>query len=102
MSLIVYVTCADKDEAENISLTLIRERLAACANFFPISSIYAWEGDIKESDEYLLVCKTVDELYERLEARVIELHSYDVPVIEAVEVKHANSKAVEWLKQNTL
>jgi periplasmic divalent cation tolerance protein len=52
--IIVYTTLSDKDAARKIARIMVEERLAACANFFRIDSVYRWEGEIEiGSSEYL-------------------------------------------------
>jgi len=54
MFSIIYITAGDMAEARKIGRTLVEERLAACANIFPITSIFRWKGNIDEgSAQYL-------------------------------------------------
>ena len=48
---LVYVPCKDKDEARTIAKELLDERLVACANFFPVESMFRWKGSIDSSSE---------------------------------------------------
>jgi len=47
-----YVTydllAENKDEAKNIAKELIKKKLVACANMFPIESIYEWKEELRE------------------------------------------------------
>lgn len=48
----IYVTCGSVDEARQIGDTVVRERLAACANIIDgMQSIYWWEGEVEETAE---------------------------------------------------
>ena len=50
MSLIfVYVTNPSKDEARKIAGVLIKKKLIACTNIFPIESVYPWKGKMKKN-----------------------------------------------------
>ena len=40
MFSVVYITAGSMDEAKSIGRVLVEERLAACANIFPITSIF--------------------------------------------------------------
>ena len=47
--ILLYITCANKDEAKSIARVLVEERLIACANILgKIISIYSWEGAVAE------------------------------------------------------
>jgi periplasmic divalent cation tolerance protein len=49
--------------------------------------------------EVLLVIKTIDEKMDLLEARVLELHPYDVPEILSLPISSASKHYLEWLRQ---
>ena len=56
--IIVFVTTADKAEAEKISQVLLKERLIACANIInPVTSFFFWQGKIDRAEECLVVMK---------------------------------------------
>ena len=49
----VLTTTARRDEAQQIALTLIEQRLAACVQIVgPIESIYRWNDQIETSEEW--------------------------------------------------
>ncbi|MFC6835820.1 divalent-cation tolerance protein CutA [Halomarina ordinaria] len=77
----VYVT-APTDAAEAIASALVEEGLAACVNAVPCSSTYRWRGDVVRDEEVILLAKTTTERYDALEARVVDLHPYEVPCVE--------------------
>ena len=86
------------EEAGKIAATLVRERLAACAQVFgPAVSTYWWEGEIEEATEWECVVKTREALYERVEARIRSLHSYEVAAILAVPVVRGSTPYLEWI-----
>ncbi|OHB71152.1 MAG: hypothetical protein A2W23_00960 [Planctomycetes bacterium RBG_16_43_13] len=97
--IVVLVTCGKKEEAEKIAESLILERLAACVNIVPaVSSIYFWEGRICNEQELLLIIKTTTILYTRLEKRVKDLHSYEVPEIISIPLEQGSAKYLKWIK----
>ena len=96
----VYITCPSKEKAEQIGRQLVEERLVACANIFPISSVYWWEAAIQSDAEWVALVKTSTDHWERLKVRVEELHPYDVPCIMKIEVE-ANAKYEAWIQSET-
>nr|WP_276281955.1 divalent-cation tolerance protein CutA [Halorussus sp. DT72] len=90
-----YVT-APAEDAPEIAETLVEERLAACVNRFPCTSVYRWEGEVHRDDEVILLAKTTDDAYDRLEARVEELHPYDVPCVERFEEDDLLASFAAW------
>jgi periplasmic divalent cation tolerance protein len=85
-ALLVYSACPDAASARRIADALVGERLAACVSVLPgMVSTYRWQGAIERADEVLLVAKTVAERREALQARLVELHPYELPEVLAVE-----------------
>lgn len=93
-----YVT-APRDAADELARSLVDERLAACVNRVDCASTYRWEGDVHEDDETILLIKTTDEAYDRLAARVEELHPYDVPCIERFDEAAMLDAFAEWRRE---
>ncbi len=100
--IVVLVTVGNQEEGLRIAQTLVDERLAACVNMIPaIRSIYRWKGEICDDPEALLLIKSRRELFPRLEARVKELHSYDVAEIIALPVTTGSADYLGWVVENT-
>jgi periplasmic divalent cation tolerance protein len=76
----------------------VEERLAACAQVTgPISSTYRWQGKVQQASEWYCHLKTTVERLPALEARIRELHPYDVPEIIAVPIMQGNAAYLEWI-----
>lgn len=100
--LVVFCTCPDQASAERIAATVVEERLAACVNMLPgLTSIYRWREQIQRDTELLLLLKTQGTVYPLLEARIRELHPYDVPEIIALPVRMGSSAYLDWIAANT-
>jgi len=100
--LVVYCTCPDLAVAERIAKAVVDERLAACANIVPaLISIYRWQGQVRRESELLLILKTREAIYGLLEARIRELHTYDVPDIIALPIRAGLTEYLNWLSDNT-
>ena len=98
----VYVTCKDREQARAIGKTVVRERLAACANLFDgMESIYWWEGEVEVASECVLILKTTELLVERLVDAVKAAHSYDVPCVVALPIVAGNQDYLDWLCRET-
>lgn len=97
--IFVYVTCANQKEAQKIGLALVKEKLAACVNFWPSGSIYNWRGKTIKDKEFVLLAKTLKENFEKIEKRIKELHSYRVPCIVALPIDKVSRLYFNWLKK---
>ena len=95
----VYVT-APESAASEIATAVVDERLAACVNRVPCQSTYRWEGEVLTDDETILLIKTTDESYDRLEARVDELHPYEVPCIERFDETALLERFGAWIAES--
>ena len=96
--IIVTVTTTNKQEAENIAQHLLKEHLIACANIIgPVSSIFHWTGKIEKAEEYLIVMKSREDLFEKLAETVKALHSYKVPEILALPIVDGSRAYLDWL-----
>lgn len=97
-----YITAGSPEEARRIGRALVEERLAACANILDgMTSIYRWQGAVEEAAESVLIAKTQAVLFDRLAARVRELHSYDVPCVVELKVGRGNPAYLDWLRDGT-
>src|ERR1700757_1483292 len=99
---IVFVMAANEDESATIAQALVEEKLAACANVLgPVHSFYRGRGAIKTAREYNLVIKAAVRNFSKLERRVRELHSYEVPEIVAVPLAAGSKSYIAWLAEST-
>ncbi|MFC6953019.1 divalent-cation tolerance protein CutA [Halorubellus litoreus] len=105
-----YVT-APPEAAGDLATALVEERLAACVNQLDCRSTYRWtdaeegsadgEDAIQRDDEVILLAKTTDDRYDELEARVAELHPYDVPCIERFDESGMLDAYGDWVAHAT-
>jgi periplasmic divalent cation tolerance protein len=94
----VYVPVPKKRIGKNIALTVIREKLAGCANIIgPSLSLFEWKGKVSTVREYVLILKTTEKAYVPLEKRLKELHPYDSPCIAKITLARLNTEFQNWL-----
>jgi len=68
MAVLLVLVTTPKGEGRRIALELLKEKVAACVNMVSgVHSSYWWEGKLEEAEEDLLLIKTADEAYGRLE-----------------------------------
>jgi len=96
----VYITCKDEKQAVKISEHLLKKRLIACSNMFPIRSMYWWKENITNDKEIVMLAKAPDKNYEKIKNEVKKLHSYDIPCILKFDIE-ANKEYIEWVKEVT-
>lgn len=76
----------------------IKERLAACANVFPVQSLFMWEGVMKYEPEFILVMKTMPYKKKALRELLESNHSYDTPCIMSWDAE-VNEVYATWVDQ---
>ena len=97
--VIIMVTCASRGEARKISGSILKKRLAACANIIDgVESGFWWKGRIDRAAETLLMMKTKMANFKKIEAEVNKLHSYEVPEIVALPVIAGSKDYLDWIK----
>lgn len=94
----VYITCKDEAEALKIAKAVVSEKLAACGNVLPgMRSVYHWEGEMQVDQETVLILKSHEALFNDLEAKVKEHHSYTTPAILCLPLIAGNMDYIEWM-----
>jgi periplasmic divalent cation tolerance protein len=97
-SFLVVLLSVTPEKAEEISQRLVDERLVACVNLLPaVTSIFRWKGAVERATETLCILKTTRALFERLRARVLELHPYELPELIALEISEGHPPYLAWL-----
>jgi len=94
--IFVYTPYPDEDTAKKTGEILLKEKLIACYNLFPIKSGYFWQDKKEESDEFVGVFKTTKKSWSRLKRRIKETHPYEVPCILKFEVE-VNREYYQWM-----
>ena len=97
---LIQTTCHDENEAKKIANVLIEELLAACIQITPIESFYKWQGEFCNDKEILLNIKTKKKNFKKIESKIKELHSYDVPEIICIEIKKSSKEYKEFINKN--
>ncbi|MGV0028634.1 divalent-cation tolerance protein CutA [Phormidesmis priestleyi] len=94
---VVLVTASSRQEGETIAESLIATRLAACVTLLPVQSIYRWQGEVCKEEEWQLLIKSDLSRFAELEAKVKELHSYEVPEIIALSIVAGSINYLQWI-----
>jgi len=101
MHIIVFITVAEKRQADRIARALVEKRLAACVSSTGyVSSLFRWKGAIEKSREILLIVKSSKKQLSGLIRVVRTMHSYDVPEIIAVPVVGGHSGYLKWVDES--
>jgi len=102
MNLVIFVTAANRMEAEAIASCLVKEKLAACVNIIEnVRSLFRWQGKVDNAKEALLIIKSRKALMNKLIKKIKSLHSYEVPEIIALPIIYGDKKYLRWINDST-
>jgi periplasmic divalent cation tolerance protein len=96
---LVLVTASSQSEGEAIAQALLQFKLAACVSLMPIRSLYTWNGEVHNEAEWQLMIKTDLRNFSQLEAKVRELHSYEVPEVIALPIVMGSQPYLSWIAE---
>jgi len=101
--VVVLITVPSQETGEAIAHILVEKGLAACVNLVgPIRSLYAWEGNINDEQEFMLIAKTRADLFaDQLVPAVKALHPYQVPEIIALPILMGSPEYLDWIQAST-
>jgi len=101
--IVINCTVASTEEAEIITKALIDEKLVACVGMHErVFSTFCWQGEVYRKEEISLSMKTRSELFYRVEAKIKELHSYNVPEIIATPILIGSEDYLAWIEKETV
>ena len=100
-TIVVLTTIDNLEDARAIASALVERKLAACVQVSEIESVYTWQGAVQNDTEYRVMAKTTADRYPDVEAAILDLHSYDLPAIYALDVAEAYAPYAEWVANNS-
>ena len=86
----------DQTTAQKISELLLGNRLVACTNFIPASSMFIWEEKINSEKEVVILAKTLFGKIDPIEEFILENHPYEIPLIGSWQMM-VNESYYKWM-----
>ena len=103
MQLIIIIsTYPNKNSINKIANELVKDKIIACVNITKISSIYSWQGKIKNTSEYLALFKTTQKNKKSLKEKIKATHPYEIPEIAEINITSINKSYLKWLVESTI
>ncbi len=102
MTEIVEVTTTVDSQAAAATLAkqIVTARLAACVQISgPLTSIYRWQDEVCEAQEWRCTIKTLASSVSQLIHFINEAHPYDVPEILVIDIHSSSHAYAEWLAE---
>lgn len=99
--IIIISTYPNKNSITKIANVLVKNKIVACVNITKISSIYSWQGKIKNTSEYIALFKTTQKNKKVLKEKIKVTHPYKVPEIAEITITSINKSYLKWLVEST-
>jgi periplasmic divalent cation tolerance protein len=97
--ILIYTTFPNKKSAEKLAEKILKMRLAACLNYWPIDSQYLWKNKIEKAKEWAMIIKTEKKNYQKIEKIIKKDHPYKIPAIFSWPITKGEKNYLKWLKK---
>ena len=94
----MITTESNKKNALRVAKLLIRNKLAACVSIKQIFSIYEWDDNVQESEEFEITIKSKPDLKDNLIDFLHKVSTYEVPQI-IYKKYDSDMKYYDWLNK---
>ncbi|HEY0639920.1 MAG TPA: divalent-cation tolerance protein CutA [Pseudonocardiaceae bacterium] len=102
MHSLVTTTVDDVEVALRLARGVVAARLGACAQVVgPVTSVYRWEGEVREDQEWQVQVKTTAERVAALTEHLLAAHPYDVPEVVATPITGGSAAYLGWVTTET-
>ena len=102
MFVAIYTTFDSLKEAKAFGRLLVEKKLAACVNLIhDVNSIYRWKGEIEETTEIILWCKTQDFLIEKIQSVIQKSYPYSLPAFVVYPIHSGSEAYLKWISDET-
>ncbi len=98
----IITTVADLEAARILAREILNQRLAACVQWYPIESMYRWEGKIEHDREILLQAKTTATGATALQQYIRQHHPYETPEIIVLPISDGHPDYLNWIRHNVV
>lgn len=101
MYIVIFITAANKKEAQSLTRQLIKHKLAACVNIVDkIESFFWWQGKVDSAKEALLIIKSKKSKLTKIIKLVKSMHSYEVPEVIALPIISGYRPYLNWIGES--
>jgi len=98
----VTTTIDDPAKAHALAESAVATRLAACAQVGgPVTSVYRWQGQVEQAQEWTVTLKTTSARADALVAQLRSAHSYELPEILVAAVTGGDPDYLAWVAKET-
>ena len=95
----ITISATSKDEANNISDALVKQRLIAGSLIIKGASRYWWNNEIVEKDYHNVQAFSLFEKKDKIISEVRKIHSDKCPIVAFSEID-GNSDFLHWIEES--
>ena len=99
--IIVLAEIHKKSDAQKIAKALLKQRIIACYSIWPVESAYWWKGKILDDKGTLMMLKTKEQLFARVEEYIKKHSGYEVPEVIGIKADRVNQTYLDWINSET-
>ena len=99
--IVIFTTLNKKDKALKIGMGLLRAKLIACFNLFPVTSAYWWKGKIISEKETMMILKTKVQNYKKIESYIKKHSDYEIPEVVTVKPSQVSKPYLKWIEKES-
>ena len=99
--ILVFATFNTRKTALKIGKALLKQRLIACYSLLPVESAWWWKGKIIDDKGPLVILKSKESNFPKIESYIKKHSGYEVPEIVAVKATRVNQPYLNWIQTET-
>lgn len=99
--IIILAEIHKKTDALRIAKALLKKRLIACYSLWPVESAYWWKGKVLDDKGTLMMLKTKDGHFKKIEDFIKAESGYEVPEVIGIKATKVNQPYLDWLNDET-
>ena len=99
--ILIFATFNTKKTALKIGKALLKQRAIACYSLLNAESAWWWKGKIIDDKGPLMILKTRDPNFTKVESYINKHSGYEVPEIIAVQPSKVNAPYLKWINSET-
>lgn len=99
---ILFLTCSDQKEADQITKELLEKGFAVCVKSLPAKSSYRWKGKIEKASEILLIIDSVEENFTDIQLLLEKTHSYETFNLSMVKIDKTTDAIESWIEDEIM
>jgi periplasmic divalent cation tolerance protein len=98
----VITTTDSAETAGALGRGIVEAHLGACVQVVgPIRSIYRWEGEVLNEQEWQCWIKTSTDRLDSLTEYIKKNHTYDVPEVVVLPIMDGSTEYLSWVTSET-